>query len=149
MDPGSMLTFSMTEGEGWCPLGVQCQVHCTPLMQASAQAAADSPEGCADKGGGGWSRSENEVWLWKGEWVEGRRRSFWISSVYFVYFVMFAYNLGRPIRGLRCNPWKQSFSGVATTFKLSAGLTALPHSSIYLEQATSGKWIHHHHHTVF
>lgn len=31
---------SVTEEEGWRPLGMQCQVHCTPLIQASAQAAA-------------------------------------------------------------------------------------------------------------
>ena len=40
---------SVTEGEGWRPLGVQCQVHCTPLMQASTKAAADSQHGCADR----------------------------------------------------------------------------------------------------
>ena len=33
---------SVTEGEEWCPLGVQCQVHCTPLSQTNALAAADS-----------------------------------------------------------------------------------------------------------
>ena len=32
---------SVTEGETLCPLGVQCQVHCTPLSQTSAQAVAD------------------------------------------------------------------------------------------------------------
>lgn len=30
----------------------------------------------------------------------------------------------------------------------SAGLTALPHSSINTERATSGKWAYHHHHTI-
>ena len=39
---------SVTEGEGWCPIGVQCQVHCTPLIQANATAAADSHDGWAE-----------------------------------------------------------------------------------------------------
>ena len=42
---------SVTEGEVWRPLGVQCQVHCTPLMQASTRAAADIQDGCV------WGRS--------------------------------------------------------------------------------------------
>jgi hypothetical protein len=41
------LQDSVTE-EGWCPIGVQCQVHCTPLMQANARAVADSPDGWAE-----------------------------------------------------------------------------------------------------
>jgi hypothetical protein len=34
---------------------------------------------------------------------------------------------------------KQSPSGLATTFQLSEGLTALPHSSTFLERDSSGK----------
>lgn len=44
---------SVTEGEGWSPLGVQCQVHCIPLMQANARVAADSPDGCGEEKGAG------------------------------------------------------------------------------------------------
>ena len=55
---------SVTE-EGWRPLGVQCHVHCTPLIQASARAAADRSDGWREEGvetmcvpgeAGPWSR---------------------------------------------------------------------------------------------
>ena len=140
----------MTEEEGWRPVGVQCQVHCTPLIQASARAASDRLDG------------------WKGECVgvvctrrggtlvasgaRGKWRSFWFFFVSrvciraFPSFCCIFYVRGRPIRNSPCEFPETIVQWAGTTFQLSAGLTALPHSSIYLERATSGKWIHHHHH---
>jgi hypothetical protein len=41
---------SVTEEEGWRPIGVQCQVHCTPLIQANMRAEADSRNNEAGEG---------------------------------------------------------------------------------------------------
>lgn len=41
---------SVTEGEEFCPLGVQCQVHCTPLSRTSTQAPAGSRRRCGERG---------------------------------------------------------------------------------------------------
>jgi hypothetical protein len=41
---------SVTEEEGWRPIGVQCQVHYTPLTQANMRAEADSRNNEAREG---------------------------------------------------------------------------------------------------
>jgi hypothetical protein len=44
------LEDSVTEEERWRPLGAQCQVHCTPLIQASARMAADRLDVSRERG---------------------------------------------------------------------------------------------------
>lgn len=44
------LQHSATKAEGWPPAGVQCQVHCTPLIETSARAVADSLHGFVEEG---------------------------------------------------------------------------------------------------
>lgn len=55
------------------------------------------------------------------------------ASVHFLSFVVsFTFSSERSLNRF-ANFMNQSFSGLRITLKLSAGLTALPHSSIYFE----------------
>ncbi|KAJ5455488.1 uncharacterized protein N7458_003752 [Penicillium daleae] len=90
---------SVTEGEGWCPIGVQCQVHCTPLMQANARAAADSPDGWAE------DRWEERGCLVKESPCCGT--AWGVDCLHCgISFALFAYILGRPIRSSLREPKK-------------------------------------------
>ena len=76
---------SVTEEEGWRPLGVQCQVHCTPLIQASARAAADRSDGWSEEGVG-MMGVPGKAGPLVASGTRGKRRSFRLSFV----FIMFA-----------------------------------------------------------
>lgn len=45
------------------PLGAQCQVHCTPWMQANTRAAADSQDSCAKEGCGEGAVRRSRPWV--------------------------------------------------------------------------------------
>ena len=67
---------SATEGEGWRPWGVQCQVHCTPLIQAGTIAAVHSQEGGVAR------RVRRRIWACSEAWVIMGPTLVWVSFVY-------------------------------------------------------------------